>query len=229
MEIFYISQVIFRELHCKCAPNVAKPYVMKHCQCKKVWQVFKTELVMIFIAMSACLIKNLAAVFFYQCLSWQSIQHSTGVHVPLTLFIWSGKVHGSQVYRMWLWSNSGSTWIRIFRKFKSPEIFPKNANFYKKISKQEQLRLCNYFFFISMLVYRFISQIFFFNIISALGSGFAWWYTPWIQIEIKPIVNSDPHFNVPLVFRLVLSKSAADQDDDDDDDDLDGDDGEYST
>ena len=42
-------------------------------------------------------------------------------------------------------------------------------------------------------------------------------------------MNSDPHFNVPLVFRLVLSKSAADQDDDDDDDDLDGDDGEYST
>ena len=64
MEIFYISQVIFRELHCKCAPNVAKPYVMKHCQCKKVWQVFKTELVMIFIAISACLIKYLAAVFF---------------------------------------------------------------------------------------------------------------------------------------------------------------------
>ena len=63
MEIFFISQVIFRELHCKCAPNVAKPYVMKHCQCKKVWQVFKTELVMIFIAISACLIKNLAAVF----------------------------------------------------------------------------------------------------------------------------------------------------------------------
>ena len=125
MEIFYISQVIFRELHCKCAPNVAKPYVMKHCQCKKVWQVFKTELVMIFIAMSACLIKNLAAVFFYQCLSLQSIQHSTGVHVQLTLFIWSGPRITSVPYVTWIQ-------IRIhmdshFQKIQKSGNFPKKC------------------------------------------------------------------------------------------------------
>ena len=71
---------------------------MKHCQCKKVWQVFKTELVMIFIAMSACLIKNLAAVFFTSVCLYKV--YSTVPVYMFNLLCSSGQVHGSQVYRM---------------------------------------------------------------------------------------------------------------------------------